>query len=262
MSPARPSNARGRPGGNATGSPVSGPRCAHGDGSPCRVSLCAQTARFIERFRVLPRHGFIGSARRGTPLEVFAYDGTRRLANMERARARHRLDHPYAAYAHTAGFAPDPQPPPDIGHQGTPVHRSTPTTGPSDCRNQARHAACHHPGDGLLTRATGCSTTRPEERPRRGSGLLSGHLNDDGRQLAAICVRFPAVLGKHAGEAPDPDAAEGTRTPKSVRTRRPERRVFTNFTTAARWSNVSIWRATRTPNGASATLQASRAAIV
>ncbi len=50
-------------------------------------------------------------------------------------------------------------------------------------------------------------------------------------------------------------AAEGTRTPKPARARRPERRVFTNFTTAAEGRRLAFTGAESMPNGASATLQ-------
>jgi hypothetical protein len=78
---------------------------------PCQ-ELRAQTARFIEWFRVLLRHGFIGSARR-RPAEAFPFNGEWRLRAMERARTRHGLDRPRGAHAIAAGFLPEPKPPPD-----------------------------------------------------------------------------------------------------------------------------------------------------
>ena len=89
---------------------------------PCQ-ELRAQTARFIEWFRILLRHGFLASARHSAP-DVFSFDGGRRLRSTLRARDRHGLNRPYGTHAEAAGLAPNAQPPP--------AGESPPNTGEDD----------------------------------------------------------------------------------------------------------------------------------
>jgi hypothetical protein len=94
---------------------------------PCQ-QLRADAARFIEWFRVLLRLGWVAGRAARAETDERAIRGDRRLNNVLRARSRHRLAVPYGAYAHAAGLAPDPSPPPTDRGQPPPGHAPDPET--------------------------------------------------------------------------------------------------------------------------------------
>lgn len=73
----------------------------------------SQAARFIDWFRILLRNGWLGSHRLLNDGEEATISGTRRLQNILRSRTRHGLSFPYGQAAFAAGFALDPDPPPE-----------------------------------------------------------------------------------------------------------------------------------------------------
>jgi hypothetical protein len=76
---------------------------------PCQ-QLRGDAARLIEWFRILLRLGWVAGRHARTECDERPVRGDRRLRAV--LRDRHRLAVPYGAYAHAAGLAPDPEPPP------------------------------------------------------------------------------------------------------------------------------------------------------